>query len=59
MDKEKKIYNIKVLQQKNSHNLKKINFYKLEINKLREALISIKTHYYNYKIKSKYQQFNN
>ncbi|CXI56882.1 conserved Plasmodium protein, unknown function [Plasmodium berghei] len=53
MDKEKKIYNIKVLQQKNSHNLKKINFYKLEINKLREALISIKTHYYNYKIKSK------
>ncbi|ETB59377.1 hypothetical protein, variant 2 [Plasmodium yoelii 17X] len=53
MDKEKKIYNIKVLQQKNSHNLKKINFYKLEINKLRESLISIKTHYYNYKIKSK------
>ncbi|VTZ66730.1 conserved Plasmodium protein, unknown function [Plasmodium chabaudi chabaudi] len=53
MDKEKKLYNIKVLQQKNNHNLKKINFYKLEINKLRESLISIKTYYYNYKIKSK------
>ncbi|CAD2107693.1 conserved Plasmodium protein, unknown function [Plasmodium vinckei] len=53
MDKEKKLYNIKVLQQKNNHNLKKINFYKLEINKLRESLISVKTYYYNYKIKSK------
>ncbi|KEG03289.1 conserved Plasmodium protein, unknown function [Plasmodium vinckei vinckei] len=53
MDKEKKLYNIKVLQQKNNHNFKKINFYKLEINKLRESLISVKTYYYNYKIKSK------
>ncbi|SBT46679.1 hypothetical protein POVWA2_053430 [Plasmodium ovale wallikeri] len=53
MDREKNIYNIKLLQQKNCHNLKMINFYKLEINKLRESLLSVKTYYYNYKIKSK------
>ncbi|SOV18544.1 conserved Plasmodium protein, unknown function [Plasmodium gaboni] len=53
MDKEKKLYNRKLLQQKNSYNLKLINFYKLEINKLRESLLSVKTYYYNYKIKSK------
>ncbi|KAI4835963.1 hypothetical protein MKS88_005182 [Plasmodium brasilianum] len=53
MEKEKNLYNKKLLQQKNDHNLKMINFYKLEINKLREALISVKTYYYNYKIKSK------
>ncbi|SOV82341.1 conserved Plasmodium protein, unknown function [Plasmodium sp. gorilla clade G3] len=53
MDKEKKLYNRKLLQQKNCYNLKLINFYKLEINKLRESLLSVKTYYYNYKIKSK------
>ncbi|CAA9990573.1 conserved Plasmodium protein, unknown function [Plasmodium knowlesi strain H] len=53
MEREKKLYDNKLLQQKNNHNLKMINFYKLEINKLREALLSIKTYYYNYKIKSK------
>ncbi|KMZ83986.1 hypothetical protein PVBG_01065 [Plasmodium vivax Brazil I] len=53
MEREKKLYDYKLLQQKNNHNLKMINFYKLEINKLREALLSVKTYYYNYKIKSK------
>ncbi|SOS80869.1 conserved Plasmodium protein, unknown function [Plasmodium sp. gorilla clade G1] len=53
MDKEKKLYSRKLLEQKNSYNLKLINFYKLEINKLRESLLSVKTYYYNYKIKSK------
>ncbi|EUD65852.1 hypothetical protein C922_03835 [Plasmodium inui San Antonio 1] len=53
MEREKKLYDNKLLQQKNNHNLKMINFYKLEINKLREALLSVKTYYYNYKIKSK------
>lgn len=53
IDKEKNIYDGKMLMQKNNYNLKMINFYKLEINKLREALLSVKTHYYNYKIKSK------
>ncbi|VWU52051.1 conserved protein, unknown function, partial [Hepatocystis sp. ex Piliocolobus tephrosceles] len=53
MKKEKKTYDIKLLQQKNDNNLKMINFYKLEINKLREALLSVKTYYYNYRIKSK------
>ncbi|ANQ10579.1 Uncharacterized protein PCOAH_00051010 [Plasmodium coatneyi] len=53
MEREKKLYDNKLLQQKNNHNLKMINFYKLEINKLREALLSVKTFYYNYKIKSK------
>ncbi|CRH04102.1 conserved Plasmodium protein, unknown function [Plasmodium relictum] len=53
MEKEKNLYNRKLLQQKDNHNLKMINFYKLEINKLREALLSVKTYYYNYKIKSK------
>ncbi|SPJ12431.1 conserved Plasmodium protein, unknown function [Plasmodium sp. DRC-Itaito] len=53
MDKEKKLYNRKLLQQKNSYNLKLINFYKLEINKLRESLLAVKAYYYNYKIKSK------
>ncbi|KJP88553.1 hypothetical protein AK88_01832 [Plasmodium fragile] len=53
MEREKKLYDNKLLQQKNNQNLKMINFYKLEINKLREALLSVKTYYYNYKIKSK------
>ncbi|CAI7723099.1 conserved Plasmodium protein, unknown function [Plasmodium vivax] len=53
MEREKKLYDYKLLQQKNNHNLKMINFYKLEINKLRETLLSVKTYYYNYKIKSK------
>ncbi|GAW83180.1 hypothetical protein, conserved [Plasmodium gonderi] len=53
MEREKKIYSNKLIQEKNKYNLKMINFYKLEINKLREALLSVKTYYYNYKIKSK------
>ncbi|CRG95554.1 conserved Plasmodium protein, unknown function [Plasmodium gallinaceum] len=53
IEKEKNLYNRKLLQQKDNHNLKMINFYKLEINKLREVLLSVKTYYYNYKIKSK------